>query len=171
MFNQLCNTTSDINEHLPTLRDLASECEHVTEMGVRYCVSTFAFLEGKPKEIVCIDIVHPSTYVPQEGGKNFDKVLSLAQEYGIKFSFIERSTLDIEIEPTDLLFIDTDHTYEQLKKELELHSDKVRKYIALHDTVSCPEMLPAIDEWLENGVWKVYKHYPNNNGVTVYTRV
>ena len=49
MFEYLCNTKSDINEHLPALRDLASKCDTVIEMGVRYCVSTWAFIEGLKK--------------------------------------------------------------------------------------------------------------------------
>jgi hypothetical protein len=32
------------------------------------------------------------------------------------------------------LFIDTWHQYEQLDQELNKHSNKVRKYIAFHDT-------------------------------------
>lgn len=166
MFEQLCKSTSDINEHLPTLRDLAKECSHVTEMGVRYIVSTWAFIEANPKTLISIDHKHPSVY-----GGDITKVEQACKEKGIVFTFVEGDTREIDIDKTDLLFIDTDHTYEQLKAELKRHSDKVKKYIVLHDTVSCPEMLPAIDEWLEKGVWKLHAHYQNNNGVSVYSRV
>ena len=47
-YNNLVNTPSDINEHLPTLRKYAEECDHITEMGVRWIVSTYAFLAAKP---------------------------------------------------------------------------------------------------------------------------
>lgn len=167
MFDKLCKSSSDINEHLGTLRDLAKECSHITEMGVRYIVSTWAFIEGLDKgTLVSIDIKHPSIY-----GGDITAVEQACKDKGIDFTFIEGDTREITIDKTDLLFIDTDHTYEQLKIELERHSDKARKYIALHDTVSCPEMLPAIDEWLKKGVWKLHAHYPNNNGVSVYSRV
>lgn len=164
MYNQLCNTPSDINEHLPTLKVLASECESVTEMGVRYCVSTFAFIEGNPKKLTCIDIVHPSTYVNQNGGYHFAKVLEECKVKNIDFNFIEASTLDIEIEPVDMLFIDTLHTYEQLSKELKLHANKAKKYIVLHDTTSCPELWQAVEE-LKG--WKVKDRYTNCSGLTV----
>ena len=36
-----------------------------------------------------------------------------------------------------MLFIDTWHNYYQLRKELKLHADKSKKWIVLHDTVSC----------------------------------
>ena len=38
------STPSDINQHLETLRSLAEEVDHVTEMGVRTGMSTRAFL-------------------------------------------------------------------------------------------------------------------------------
>ena len=55
-YNNRCETTSDINEHVPTLKKFAEECEHITEMGVRAAVSTFGFLMGKPKKLISIDI-------------------------------------------------------------------------------------------------------------------
>jgi len=38
---------SDINEHLPALREYASKCGTVAELGVRTKVSTYAFLKVK----------------------------------------------------------------------------------------------------------------------------
>ena len=51
-----CEQPSDINEHLPTLKKYAEECEHITEMGVRWVVSTFAFMAGLPKKLISYDI-------------------------------------------------------------------------------------------------------------------
>lgn len=171
MYNKLCDTPSDINEHLPTLLFWAKDCESITEMGVRYCVSTFAFIEGNPKKLVCIDINHPSFYLHQEGGKHFAEVERLCREKGIDFQFIQASTLEIEIEPTDLLFIDTLHTYEHLSRELRLHGNNARKYIIMHDTVSCLELNQAIDEFrIENPQWSSQHNYKNNNGLVVLSR-
>ena len=39
--NQLFQTPSDINEHLPTIIKYGQECDHITEMGVRGIVSTW----------------------------------------------------------------------------------------------------------------------------------
>ena len=47
--NYRCNLVSDINEHLPTLKRYAEDCDHITEMGVRWLVSTIAFMMGQPK--------------------------------------------------------------------------------------------------------------------------
>lgn len=169
MYNQLCNTPSDINEHLPTLARLAGECESITEMGVRYCVSTFAFIEGKPKKLTCIDIVHPNSYHAQGGIESFRKVVELCAEKDIDFRFIEASTLDIEIEETDMLFIDTLHTGEHLRKELALHGNKAKKYLVFHDTVSCrDELVPVIQEFYDNNErWISYQEHSNNNGIII----
>lgn len=167
MFRELCNRPSDINEHLPTLAGLAKECKHITEMGVRYIVSTWAFVEGmNGGKLVSIDIKHPSAY-----GGDITKVEEACRAKGIEFQFIEASTLDIKIEPTDLLFIDTLHTGEQLKQELKLHASKAKKYIVLHDTVSCAdELMPVITEFVSHGTWKIQNHYEFNNGVMVLSR-
>jgi hypothetical protein len=45
-YNTLCNTKSDINEHLNTLYEYALNCESILELGVRGCVSSWAFTYG-----------------------------------------------------------------------------------------------------------------------------
>lgn len=183
VYSHLCVTPSDINEHLPTLKRYTEKVEHVTEMGVRWIVSTWAFLSGKPKKLVSIDIKHPNKF-----GADLSVVEEAAKESNIDFSFIEGSTLDMQIEKTDLLFIDTLHTYSQLTKELELHNKNVNQYIALHDTTTFslrdevhPEYPPqpgksglklAISEFLEkNKNWKIAEEYRNNNGLTILERI
>ena len=39
-----CDISSDINEHIPFLFQLAKECQSIIEFGVRYGTSTRAFL-------------------------------------------------------------------------------------------------------------------------------
>ena len=169
IYERLCSTPSDINEHLPTLAKYASECEHITEMGVRYIVSTYALLMGNPKKMISYDI----------DLCNWEPVRDLVKDT-TDFSFAVGNTLEIEIEPTELLFIDTLHNYAQLKKELELHASKVSKYIIFHDTTSFetigesysgnPEIgiWPAIQEFLkENPQWMIKQRFTNNNGLTI----
>lgn len=158
---------SDINEHMDALREISSECKHITEFGVRSIFSTWAFLAGLKKggKLVSVDIHHPSFY-----GGNIDEVINAAAEEGIDFEFIESDTRAIKIKKTDLLFVDTIHTYDQVKAELDLHADKARKYIAFHDTSSCPEIWPAIQELLDNGEWKLKAKYDHNNGLTIIER-
>lgn len=189
-YNWHCNRASDINEHLPTLAEYASKCEHVTEMGVRGIVSTWALLKGKPKKLVSIDIVNPDAQPSNVNlGATIATVTEQALQNGTEFKFIEGNTLNITIEPTDLLFIDTIHRYSQLRQELEIHSNNVRKYIILHDIVSYgnhdevqyfvfPEkyndgkgLRSAVERFLEqNPNWAVEKIFTNNNGLLVMSR-
>lgn len=182
MYDKLCVTPSDINEHLPTLKRYTEKVEHVTEMGVRYIVSTWAFLSGRPKKLISIDIHHPSYF-----GADLSVVENAVKETDIDFSFIEGNTLEMQIEKTDLLFIDTLHRYGQLSQELKLHSKNVNRYIILHDTTTFSlkdEVHPeypsqpgksglklAISEFLEkNKDWKMVEEYRNNNGLTILER-
>ena len=62
--NQLYNTQSDINEHFPAIIELAKECDHITEMGVRTVVSTWAWLAGAPKKgLFSYDIHNPKYWL------------------------------------------------------------------------------------------------------------
>jgi len=127
IYENECRNISDINEHLPTLLKYACECEHITEMGVRWVSSTWPLLLSNPKKMISYDILRDP---------KINNVIQLANEYKIEYQFITADVLKIEIEETDLLFIDTLHTYNQLFYELQLHSDKCSKYIILHDTTS-----------------------------------
>ena len=172
-YNQELNIIeSDINEHLPVLREYAEKCDTITEMGVRFVVSTYAFAIANPKKIVSIDIIHPNDYTERYGVSSSYRLKEIEDhctDNNIIFQFIKGDTKSIEIEETDLLFIDTLHTYEQLKAELNLHSNKVKKYIILHDTFSCAnEFIPALNEFLkDNNNWSIHKVYENNNGLTI----
>jgi hypothetical protein len=175
---------TDINEHLETIKNYASYCNHVTEMGTRDVVSTWALLAARPKKIVCIDI-NPCP---------IDTAKRLAEKENIEFEFKQADTIhpDFSIEETDLLFIDTWHVYSQLRKELIKHSGKVRKCIILHDTTTYEYvdedelrnqtlyttnnlgkkgLWPAVMDFLdENSGWYIRERFFNNNGLTILAR-
>jgi hypothetical protein len=130
-YEELSDRPSDINEHLHTLKKYTEECNTVVEMGVRSIVSTWAFLAGNPKKLISLDLYNPTKF-----GGNLQEVYDAVKETNIDFSFVEDSSLNYELKNCDLLFIDTWHSYLQLKMELNRHHKKVNKYIILHDTVS-----------------------------------
>lgn len=166
-------TPSDINEHLPTLKRYSEECETIVEMGVRTIVSTWAFLLGNPKKLISVDYKHPSEY----NSVDLPLVESIAKEKNIDYEFILSDSRTVEIPECDLLFIDTLHTYPQIKKELEVHHNKVKKYLVFHDTETfrtkgeTPNEVgiwPAIEEFLlENTNWQIHEVFQNNNGLTI----
>jgi len=168
VYKQNCERRCDINKHLPTLKDYASKVNHITEFGVRRGMSTSAFLAGSPKTLISYDI---------DGGrfKNYKKYKRLAKN--INFKFVIADVLKVKIDETDILFIDTYHTYKQLTKELKLHGNKARKYMIFHDTVTfghtgedkkSPGLLLALEEFLKkNSHWKIEKVFNYNNGLTI----
>lgn len=160
----------DTNQLFPTLRKYAEECTHVTEFGVRGVFTTWAFLSARPKRMVSYDIEYNSNI---EGAKKE------AGKGGVSFDFRLENTLTASIEPTDLLFIDTSHTYAHLKVELIRHAAQVSKYILIHDTESFglvgedsgPGEKQAIAEFLvEHPEWFQKEHLTISNGLTVLER-
>ena len=198
-FAAKCKERSDINEHLPTLRRYAKECETICEMGVRGIVSTWALLAGlmdsehQNKRMVCVDIVDT----------NMDSIRDIARKVGINVMFMkgDSATLDLPLERTDMLFIDTWHVYGHLKRELIKHHAKVNKYIVMHDTeidkihgeslrnreniplqskqTGYPEeeiacgLEKVIEEFLieHENKWAIHERFTNNNGLTILKRI
>lgn len=168
-YQEKCRTPSDINENLPVLKKYAEQSESIVELGVRAIVSTWALLAGKPKALLCVDICYPSEY-----GGNLAEVMEAAENEDIAFGFLKESSLVIDLPPHDMLFIDTIHTKEQLSKELLRHHDKVKKFIAFHDThiPELPEMMETIQAFIaEFPQWEITEDKTNNNGLTVIKRV
>lgn len=188
------STPSDINEHLPTLKSYAEQCNHITECGVRDVVSSWAFaaglLEKTPARIVQVDL-----YTHQ----NIVDFGSIVRENGIDVMFYQANDLTCPMEQTDLLFIDTWHIYGHLKRELARWHASVTKWIIMHDTTVdewdgesirnhwdpvaqstqygypveeiTTGLWPAIDEFLkEHPEWSLEQRFTNNNGLTILKR-
>ena len=175
-YNQKCQNKSDINEHLPTLKRYSDECDHIVEMGVRDVVSTYAFMMGKPKHLISYDIVSLERY-----GVDVNELMEVALLNGVDFEFRLETTLGNQIEETDLLFLDTNHTYSQVKAELNLHGNMSKKYIAFHDTTSYEfsgmngdsiGIWRAITDFItKNPHWVIHERFTNNNGLTILMRL
>jgi hypothetical protein len=187
----------DIDEHLVHLMKLSSECESILECGVRSIVSSWAFVNGlsinksTTKKLVCSDIE------PAPGAQ----VLATAcAENNIKHKFMLGNDLDMDMEPYDMIFIDTWHCYGQLKRELAKMHIYAKKYIVMHDTVidgirgecfrsGCNTYNQSLQtgysvEEIEGGLWraveeflaahpewKIKRHFEHENGLTVLERV
>jgi len=142
---------SDIVLHLPVLEYYASLCDHVTELGTREGQSTVALVAGCKGEVHSYDICR-SAFVDMFEGMNKPS----------RWFFHQGDTTDptLGITDTDMLFVDTLHTYDHVTKELALWWRKARKFLAFHDTFTCGQfdlsgpdphakgILPAIEEFL-----------------------
>ena len=163
---------SDIRDHLPTLRWYAAQCERVTELGTRAGTSTTALLAAEPKSLACYDL---------QRHENLRELERIAGGLGVEFRFTAADVREVEIAPTDLLFIDTYHHHDQLTIELARHAPKAGRFIILHDTMtfgwkgengtSGDGLLTALHEFLyRHREWSILESVPHNNGLTVLGR-
>lgn len=196
---ELCQIPSDINEHLPTLKSYASECESVLELGVRSCVSSWALATGllennKPRKQLFLNDINECRII---------ELLYYGSGVGVGLDVKYAWCNDLELnlgQSVDMTFIDTWHIYGQLKRELEKFSKMTNKYIIMHDTtvdaihgetirngwdpVKQSEetgypieeitkgLWAAIEEFLAcNPDWILEKRYENNNGLTILKKV
>lgn len=139
-YAEQCATPSDIWLHLPRMVELVEtlDAQHVIELGTRTGVSTIAWLYALAKtggSLVSVDLDER----PPIG------------EYD-HWSFIQGDDLDPfvieQLEPADIVFIDTSHHYRQTAAELETYLPLVRPggVICLHDTeLQWPEGSPRSD--------------------------
>jgi hypothetical protein len=158
---------SDISAHLPVLEYFASQCDTVTEFGFRNGESTTAFLSGTKKLVTSCDIYNS----PMVGVfKNID----LPCQW--EFMWVDTTKIH-EMPPTDFLFLDTLHTYDQVKIELGLYRC-ANKYIGFHDTWSHGEesrdipgqngIMSAINEFIdEHREWKIIYKVDFNHGLII----
>lgn len=182
-YDRLCQTPSSINELLPHLKELASSCETVVELGVDIGQSTTAFLLAQPLGLFSVDMVRRPeldelteaslSVFGHSGG--FD-----AQIARTRWVFHLADTRTCSIPPCELLFIDTTHTYDHLKAELERHAGQASQYLILHDTLSFGQqgevpgergIMPAIEEYLAaHPYWRIREHIQTNNGLMILER-
>jgi hypothetical protein len=197
IYNNLCNTKSDINEHLHTLSFYASKCERVLELGVRGVVASWALAYGllnnnkSEKYLFMNDLNECNNSEILEKSKNTELIIEYKWANDLLLTFDKNF---------DMVFIDTWHVYGQLKRELNKFSKITNKYIIMHDTTVDEwygELLryngdakeytnetgflveeinmglwPAIVEFISNNrEWKIKERFTNNNGLTILERI
>jgi cephalosporin hydroxylase len=169
-FREYCITKSDINQHLPWISEIAEKCKHATELGAGQARSSRAFLRHDIE-------LHSYDY------KMYDDVVEYFERVraaGRNATLHIENTLEANIAPTDVMLVDSYHSYDQVMGELKLHAPKVRKYIFFHDTTlyehrgQCGEyrgVWDAVQEFLnKNPDWELIERRMNNNGMTLIGR-
>ena len=163
------NQPTDIHEHLQTLYMLNIELnlKTILELGTRTGESTITFLLATKElggTMTSIDI--DSCLEAKEKVKqlNLDKY----------WNFIQGDDMSLDWStPIDHLFIDTSHTYDHTLAELRKFEPYVRKggLITLHDIMSCPPVLDAINDFLtEKNNFRFYKFF-HNNGLGILRKI
>ena len=158
-YRELCNTPSDINEHLPTLFYYSSKCQSAIELGVRGVISTYAILYGlllnsNNKKKLLLNDIEPC---------NISDIIEISNDLEVELDYQWINDLEMNItENYDLTFIDTYHVYGQLKRELDKFSKITNKYIIMHDTTVDEQygeiirMFPN-QEWYDNEAQRMSK--------------
>ena len=159
--------TSELSDHLHTLKILANNVNRVTEFGTGEGISTIALLAGRPISLKTYDI---------EEIEIIDKLKNLAD--GTQVEFIHRDTSTTEIDETDLLLIDTVHNDKQLSAELTNNAHRVKRFIVITKTHKYAKVgenciyngggiLDTIRNFLkENIEWNIKRNYNHNGSIT-----
>jgi hypothetical protein len=185
-YAQACAGASAMAPHLPRLAALAAGCRLAVEFGVKRAGSSAALLMGA-EYLTSYDIV------PTPEARRLQASAPSRWEYRIGDS------RTAPVERCDLLFIDSLHTYEQMRAELARHADAVGRYLVCHDTITfgsvgaagesgrpcwtptaVGEAVPrealgirlAVDELMaRDRSWQIAAHYPDSHGLLVLERV
>jgi predicted O-methyltransferase YrrM len=139
-YARLCATPSDIVLHLPRFVAMveAMNAQHVIELGSRTGVSTVAWLYALAKtggRLTSVDL----DAAPAAGDHDHWTHIQGNDESPEVFA---------QLEPADIVFIDTSHHYEHTARELHLYRQLVKPggLIVCHDTeLPLPEGAPKAD--------------------------
>lgn len=172
LYTKACNTVSDCFKHCPTIYELASKCQHITELGLNSKPISISLLAAQPLTFVA--------YGEQENQiHSIEKILGPVKgRTDLKLRI--GHSLKTQIEPTEMLVIDTYHASPRLKQELLKHAGNVKKYIVLPSTYayavrgedgSYPGLADIIKDFMDkNPEWEIVHQVTHNNGMTVLQR-
>ncbi len=160
----------DLDEHMPQLVELAEKCEHVTEFSKRR-ESFIAFAQARQATVVSHNTEFRDPLVEQ----------LLRIENGQRLLIDGLSSPGVaDIDETDLLFIDSQHTAVRLREELAKFAPRVRHYIVLHDTAVHGQrgedggegLASAVRDFCESSSeWFIATHTLKQYGLTVLSRL
>lgn len=160
----------DYCEQHDAIRKYASECKTYAELGVHQGGTLANALLAGFKYVEGIDIdMH-----------RYEKYLKpLAEKYAkdnkivLKLKEVSSTTIDSIGPKVDMLLIDSYHKAYHMAAELNIHAQRVNKYIVAHDTVKPDGQLYdcLMDFCFRNPGWKLIEHGENNVGYTVIGRV
>jgi len=168
----MADENSYIHEHLATLFFLTriSKPNKIVEIGTGEGHSTLAFAQGcavnGKGHVISIDI--------EEKGKAID----LLQDENLYtyVTFMKDPNVSL-IGGIDILFIDGDHSYESVKKDIEKYYSEITEggFIVFHDAYNPahPGVMKAIQESINNVdrvlEWDYYEWF-NCNGLVIIQR-
>ncbi|KAH8064273.1 hypothetical protein JL722_1132 [Aureococcus anophagefferens] len=148
---------SDVRGHLGRLEALAADARSVLECGVRHGVASClahglarSWRRKGRRRLVRNDVAADVGAEP--------RFLAAVAAAGVRVEeHWSVSDLHLDVGAVDVVFIDTLHTYGQLRRELEKFGATTRSYIAIHDTEvdgQRGEALEGLEEHLSIERWE-----------------
>lgn len=185
IYRSNCMQKTAISVHLPRLRKLADGLDTAVEFGVKRGASSSALLMGA-KHVVSYDI------------KETVEARELETAAGERWTYRIEDSREAEVPHADLLFIDSQHDFEQCRDELAAHAHKISKYLVFHDSATfgvvgadgetgrhkwtyvqgkgsvpldCLGLRFAVDHYMIlHPEWRIAAHYPDSHGLLVLQR-
>lgn len=162
------------DENISYVFELSKECQSITQFGIRDGDNSVTLMLADKKYRAYDNNIKQSA----------TELFSLAKAARYNATAIQADHLSGKIEDTDLLFIDTQHQYDQMKAELESHANSVKKYIVIYGTSKYGiigesvdgtlhrGIMPAIYEFLSDNLnWNIKEYKTSNCGLTVIEKI
>lgn len=170
LYKRVIEARGGFQKHMPLVRELASQCEHVTEITATKG-STVAILAGMGGE-------GTSTTVPEfvegrplpSGFVSWNTDKSDVVENAIKlapWARIERRPFEGVASETDMLLLSGERPAESFARELQWFSPAVRRWLVLHDIMRHKSLLPIVKNLLNEG-WFVIATSGDQNGLAIF---
>lgn len=184
IYDSHCAVNTAITPHLPRLRKLAEGLGLAVEFGVKRGASSSALLLGAD-HVISYDV------------RATQEAKELAEVAGSRWDYRIGDSRTADIPAPDLIFVDSQHDYEQCKAELDAHGRKAKRYLVFHDTITfgvvgangetgrhkwtyvqgqsvpmdCLGLRPAIDDFMvANPEWRIAASYHDSHGLLVLQR-
>jgi tetratricopeptide (TPR) repeat protein len=154
-YQAACTNPSDLQPHLPALRELAVGCGHVTDVGTGRGLAALAFLAAQPGRLVCVDLVRT---------REAEGLRALAGQ--TELEFVRADALTEEIEETDLLFLDLGDAAALLRAAPRL-AGKARQRVALHGDRADA----AAEALTQQGAFRITQRWDHGGVLVVLARI
>lgn len=145
-YQWVLNTPSDVVEHIPTFVKAVEEMKplKIVELGVRYGISTLAWIHALHKQgsghLWAVDCSWPFYVVDEKLELNLldpQGPLGMVSEWTFILGYdTDWAVINALPDDIDILFLDTNHVYEETLIELEIYYPKMQGggKIFLHDS-------------------------------------
>jgi hypothetical protein len=174
------STPRDLDKHADKIRECAAQANHVTAIVKRREWDVF-LLAGRPDDLVTYttehDALHDQLHQTVQRTEVSPRAPRRLKHYTVHAG-ADSLSID-QIEPTDLLVLDSVHHADRLLQELTKFAPQVRRRIMLRGTTFAeiaeggvgPGMLAGLRRWMrEHPEWSVIYHSVDQYGLTVISR-